>query len=140
MAGHDAVVSVDLADRGRFPRHRRALYAGGGADIRRAAERGGRLRLHAGHPAAHAGRHAGIGRGAAYQCFGVRRAEMVRRVYLLYMAWQALRETGALSIDTRPAASARSSRRVIMTAILINILNPKLSIFFLAFLPQFVAI
>src|SRR5437879_13242172 len=61
-------------------------------------------------------------------------------VYLLYMAWQALRETGALSVDTRPAASARSSRRVIVTAILINILNPKLSIFFLAFLPQFIAV
>jgi threonine/homoserine/homoserine lactone efflux protein len=62
-------------------------------------------------------------------------------VYLLYMAWQALRERGALSIDTRPAAAAtRSSRRVIVTAILINILNPKLSIFFLAFLPQFVAV
>ena len=60
-------------------------------------------------------------------------------VYLLYMAWQALRETGALSVDTRPAASARSSRRVIVTGILINILNPKLSIFFLAFLPQFIA-
>ena len=60
--------------------------------------------------------------------------------YLLYMAWQALRETGALSIDTRPAAKARSSRRVIVTGILINILNPKLSIFFLAFLPQFVAV
>ena len=45
--------------------------------------------------------------------------------YLLYMAWQALRETGALSIDTRPAAKARSSRRVIVTGILINILNPK---------------
>src|SRR5262245_48220760 len=60
-------------------------------------------------------------------------------LYLLYMAWQALRETGALAIDTRPAASARSSRRVIVTAILVNILNPKLSIFFLAFLPQFVA-
>jgi threonine/homoserine/homoserine lactone efflux protein len=59
--------------------------------------------------------------------------------YLLYMAWQALRETGALAIDTRPAAKARSSRRVIVTGILINILNPKLSIFFLAFLPQFVA-
>ena len=59
--------------------------------------------------------------------------------YLLYMAWQALRETGALSIDTRPAAKARSSRRVIVTGILINILNPKLSIFFLAFLPQFMA-
>jgi hypothetical protein len=49
-------------------------------------------------------------------------------VYLLYMSWQALRETGALSMDTAPAAAARSSRRVIGTAILINILHPKLSI------------
>ena len=38
-----------------------------------------------------------------------------------------------------PRGRARSSRRVIVTAILINILNPKLSIFFLAFLPQFIA-
>src|SRR3979411_541212 len=59
-------------------------------------------------------------------------------VYLLYMAWQALRETGALAIDARPA-EGRSSRRVIVTGVLINILNPKLSIFFLAFLPQFIA-
>jgi threonine/homoserine/homoserine lactone efflux protein len=57
--------------------------------------------------------------------------------YLLYMAWQALRETGALSISAQP--SAKSDRRVIVTAILINILNPKLSIFFYAFLPQFIA-
>ena len=56
--------------------------------------------------------------------------------YLLYMAWQALREQGALSVETRP--DARSSRRVIVTGFLINILNPKLSIFFLAFLPQFI--
>jgi threonine/homoserine/homoserine lactone efflux protein len=59
-------------------------------------------------------------------------------IYLLYMAWQALRETGALAIDARPV-EARSSRRVIATGFLINILNPKLSIFFLAFLPQFIA-
>jgi threonine/homoserine/homoserine lactone efflux protein len=59
-------------------------------------------------------------------------------VYLLYMAWQALRETGALALDARPAEE-RSSRRVIVTGVLINILNPKLSIFFLAFLPQFIA-
>jgi threonine/homoserine/homoserine lactone efflux protein len=59
-------------------------------------------------------------------------------VYLLYMAWQALRETGALAIDARPVAG-RSNRRVIVTGVLINILNPKLSIFFLAFLPQFIA-
>jgi len=56
---------------------------------------------------------------------------------LLYMSWQALREHGALSVETR--LDARSSRRVIVTGFLINILNPKLSIFFLAFLPQFIA-
>jgi len=60
-------------------------------------------------------------------------------VYLLYMAWQALRETGALAIEARPE-EARSSRRVVITGFLINILNPKLSIFFLAFLPQFIAV
>jgi threonine/homoserine/homoserine lactone efflux protein len=58
-------------------------------------------------------------------------------VYLLYMAWQALRETGALAVDAH--LDTRSSRRVIVTGILINILNPKLSIFFLTFLPQFIA-
>ena len=58
-------------------------------------------------------------------------------LYLLYMAWQALHEQGALAVDSR--IDARSARRVIVTGFLINILNPKLSIFFLAFLPQFVA-
>src|SRR4030095_14173457 len=42
--------------------------------------------------------------------------------YLLYMAWQALRETGALAMSAAP--SAKSDRRVIVTAVLINILNP----------------
>src|SRR6478736_4823814 len=57
--------------------------------------------------------------------------------YLLYMAWQALRERGALAIE--PRLDARSRGKVIVTGFLINILNPKLSIFFLAFLPQFIA-
>ena len=56
--------------------------------------------------------------------------------YLLYMAWSTLRERGALEVasnhDTKPLG------RVALTGGLINILNPKLSIFFLAFLPQFV--
>src|SRR5471032_3315712 len=57
--------------------------------------------------------------------------------YLLVMAWQALRERGALAVDAK--VDGRSNRRVIVTGFLINILNPKLSIFFLAFLPQFIA-
>lgn len=57
--------------------------------------------------------------------------------YLLYMAWNTLRERGALSVDKE--TSARTAAQVTVEAVLINILNPKLSIFFLAFLPQFVS-
>jgi threonine/homoserine/homoserine lactone efflux protein len=56
--------------------------------------------------------------------------------YLLYMAWSTLRETGALRVEKE--LGARSALRVTVTGILINILNPKLSIFFFAFLPQFI--
>ncbi len=44
-----------------------------------------------------------------------------------------LQEHGTLKVEAR----AKSARDVIVSAILVNILNPKLSIFFLAFLPQF---
>jgi len=57
--------------------------------------------------------------------------------YLLYMAWDALREQGALRVA--PDTGDRPAAKVIVSAILINVLNPKLSIFFLAFLPQFVS-
>ncbi|GHB04283.1 LysE family translocator [Streptomyces chryseus] len=57
--------------------------------------------------------------------------------YLLYIAWSTLRDKGALTAEEdtgeRPAA------KVIASGILINILNPKLTIFFVAFLPQFVS-
>ena len=56
--------------------------------------------------------------------------------YLLYMAWQAWREDGALKVETSDVV--QSPMRIILHAVLINILNPKLSIFFLAFLPQFI--
>lgn len=56
--------------------------------------------------------------------------------YLLYMAWAMFRDRGILSLNNE--ASGKSTRQVIVSAILINALNPKLSIFFFAFLPQFV--
>jgi threonine/homoserine/homoserine lactone efflux protein len=56
--------------------------------------------------------------------------------YLLYMAWRTLREGGALHVKE---TGDRASREVILSAIAVNLLNPKLSIFFFAFLPQFVA-
>ena len=58
--------------------------------------------------------------------------------YLLYLAWSTLRETGALSVEERRAP--RSDLRTITSAVAVNLLNPKLTIFFLAFLPQFVAV
>src|SRR4030081_3559101 len=45
--------------------------------------------------------------------------------YLLYMAWSTLRERGALRVEKE--VDTRSAIQVTVTAILINILNPKLS-------------
>ena len=55
--------------------------------------------------------------------------------YLLFMAVSTLRDEDALSVrDTAP----RSPARVIASGVLVNLLNPKLTLFFFAFLPQFV--
>jgi threonine/homoserine/homoserine lactone efflux protein len=56
--------------------------------------------------------------------------------YLLYMAWATWRDRSALTVDAESAP--RSARKVIGSAVLVNLLNPKLTIFFFAFLPQFV--
>jgi threonine/homoserine/homoserine lactone efflux protein len=57
-------------------------------------------------------------------------------VYLVFLAWQTLRDRSSLDVNTREAP--RSSWKIIRSAVLINVLNPKLTIFFFAFLPQFV--
>ncbi|QCG98078.1 LysE family translocator [Azospirillum sp. TSA2s] len=58
-------------------------------------------------------------------------------LYLLYMAWATLKEQGALNVEAD--GTKHSAGRMILRAVLVNVLNPKLSIFFLAFLPQFVS-
>jgi threonine/homoserine/homoserine lactone efflux protein len=58
--------------------------------------------------------------------------------YLLYMAWATVRDKEAITVDERDD-TPHSAGRVILRGVLINILNPKLTIFFFAFLPQFVS-
>jgi threonine/homoserine/homoserine lactone efflux protein len=55
--------------------------------------------------------------------------------YLLFMAVSTLREHGALAVDEE--AAPKTDRAVIREGVLVNLLNPKLTIFFFAFLPQF---
>lgn len=57
--------------------------------------------------------------------------------YLLWMAWTTLRGTGTMAVDPDTRARNRAPLRIVWRGILLNILNPKLPLFFLAFLPQF---
>ncbi len=56
--------------------------------------------------------------------------------YLLYMAWATWRDDSPLVVSEQ--ASPASVPRIVLSAVLANLLNPKLTIFFFAFLPQFV--
>jgi len=57
-------------------------------------------------------------------------------LYLLYLAYQAVREGGSPLAASAP--QKQSALRLYRTGILMNVLNPKVSLFFLAFLPQFI--
>ena len=56
--------------------------------------------------------------------------------YLFYMAWKTLKEKGALQLSEEEAEA--DMLKTVVSGMTLNILNPKLSLFFLAFLPQFV--
>lgn len=56
--------------------------------------------------------------------------------YLLYVSYATWRDRSAFAVSETPTLS--SARSLMLRGLLMNILNPKLTIFFLAFLPQFV--
>ncbi|MEK8107243.1 LysE family translocator [Micromonospora sp. M12] len=56
--------------------------------------------------------------------------------YLLYLAWSTIRDRSTFTPEADP--TPHSALRVIVKAVLINLLNPKPTLFFVAFLPQFV--
>lgn len=58
--------------------------------------------------------------------------------YLLYLAWSMWRTSGAVTVE-RPHTARNSTASIVVRGMLVNVLNPKLTIFFVAFLPQFVA-
>lgn len=58
--------------------------------------------------------------------------------YLFYLAWLMWRDSGGLTVERR--SGLPGVWRVALQGFLINILNPKLSLFFLAFLPQFIPV
>ncbi|MCB1858998.1 MAG: LysE family translocator [Gammaproteobacteria bacterium] len=61
--------------------------------------------------------------------------KLVGAGYLLWLAWQAF--ATASSPSDRPAAAALTPLRLYRRGIIMNVTNPKVSVFFLAFLPQF---
>ncbi|HJR80044.1 MAG TPA: LysE family translocator [Anaerolineales bacterium] len=60
----------------------------------------------------------------------------VGAIYLIYLGIKSWRDQSTLSLQT--STSAISLRKVFWQGVLSNMLNPKIAIFFLAFLPQFV--
>ncbi len=57
--------------------------------------------------------------------------------YLIWMAWAVLNDRGGLSL--RPSEPAASGQ-LVWRGIVLNILNPKIPLFFVAFIPQFVPV
>lgn len=64
--------------------------------------------------------------------------KIVGALYLVYLAWGALRRGAALKLDAGGGAAVGTLGGAYMTGLLINLANPKVILFFVTFLPQFI--
>ena len=78
---------------------------------------------------------AGMGLAATLHA-GAMAFQILKVLGVLYLAVMTWRDHSAFSVDDR--TKPESPLRLIIKAILLNSLNPKLTLFFLAFLPQFI--
>ena len=62
----------------------------------------------------------------------------VGAAYLVYLGVTLLRKRGGLTADLSARGAVTSMRRVFWQGFLTNVLNPKVALFFLAFVPQFI--
>jgi threonine/homoserine/homoserine lactone efflux protein len=132
----DDRIPADLADRRRLSRHRGALYDRSRACARRTGERASAFACTLGIVPHLVAAMMGLAALLHASALAYETVKYAGVAYLLWMAWQTLREQGALRVDATP--DRRSGWRVLVDGIAINVLNPKLSIFFVAFLPQFI--
>ena len=65
--------------------------------------------------------------------------KLLGAAYILYMAWGLLRSKPAAPVTVAPVLPPLSWHRIFAQGFLTNVLNPKVAIFFLAFVPQFIA-
>mgnify|MGYP003637765656 CR=1 FL=1 len=82
----------------------------------------------------------GLRRGlwAALGCTLVTAVHLTAALALLWMAWTTLRGSGSLNVSADETARQVTPGTLVWRGILLNLLNPKLPLFFLAFLPQFI--
>jgi threonine/homoserine/homoserine lactone efflux protein len=81
---------------------------------------------------------AGLSAVVVASAFAFTAVKLVGGVYLIYLGVRSILAARELATTATTAPTARPPRRIFTEAFTVNLLNPKVAIFFLAFLPQFV--